>query len=335
MQTDRFSDYVVLIFGGTSGIGLMTMIDFINNGASHIIIASRSDWKWNRAINKLKEVYSIELNQIDSTNLKIGHSTIEYYPCDVRLEDSVKETIQYTINKYQYINVYFNNAGIQPTTGHTDGEITELEFPSSQDEAGIISYHVPLTSQSQSKSNGPCSTPASPYCENPIATFVMGLTYCLKTELNFALKQNPAIPVSIINTCSRNGVNIPSADRPIYSACKAFIYSITQTSATQATEAAQKRGQSIRINCIAPGPILTPLEIPIFVEKTNVFDNLSPTEMKTFKQKGSVGVPLKRTGRTNEISPTVLFLADETQSSYITGSCISIDGGYTASPVFN
>ncbi|AKI80152.1 putative short-chain type dehydrogenase/reductase [Acanthamoeba polyphaga mimivirus] len=342
----RFSDSVVLIFGGTTGIGLMTTIDFIIHNTSHIILASRSEWKWKRAIDKIRNIFGDLVNLSSEFKISVLNSTVEYIPCDIRIENDVKQTIQKTIDKYHYINVYFNNAGVQPTTGHIDGDITEIEIPSEKLFDGTIVYKIPPNNYDNSNHNNlnhnnsnndnsfVCSTPASTYCENPIATFIMGMTFCLKHEVKFALEQKSNIPVSIINMSSRNGVNIPSSDRPIYSACKAFIHSMTQTIATQSAKLGIEKNRSIRVNCIAPGPILTPLEIPIFLpDKKNVFEPLTDLELKQFQEIGSHGVPMKRTGSTNEISPTVLFLADYNQSSYITGSTITIDGGYTASPL--
>lgn len=173
-----------------------------------------------------------------------------------------------------------------------------------------------------------CSTPASIFCENPIATSAIGMVYCLKWEMYYAFQQSSNIPVSIINTSSRNGNNIPSASRPIYAASKAFIQSLTQ-----AAIRGLKENRSVRINCIAPGPILIPLEIGLFVNSDDVFRDLSSTELKQFDSQGKIGVPLGRTGTTKEIAPTILFLSDYSQSSYITGAVIPIDGGYTASPV--
>lgn len=331
----RFSDSVVLIFGGTTGIGLMTTIDFIIHNTSHIILASRSEWKWKRAIDKIHNIFGDSVNILNEFKISVLNSTVEYIPCDVRIENDVKQTIQKTIDKYHYINVYFNNAGIQPITGNTDGDITEIEIPSEKLLDGTIVYKIPPNNDNPNNDNSfVCSTPASNYCENPIATFIMGMTFCLKHEVKFALEQKSSIPVSIINMSSINGVNIPSSDRPIYSACKAFIHSMTQTIATQSAKLGIEKNRSIRINCIAPGPILTPLEIPIFLpDKKNVFEPLTNLELQQFQKIGSHGVPMKRTGTTNEISPTVLFLADYNQSSYITGSTITIDGGYTASPL--
>ena len=225
---NRFKNSNIVIFGGTTGIGLMTAIDFVENGATHIIVIGRSKWKWDRAKNKIKDVFVNDIVDKDDVvfgdKVEIGESSIEYMQGDVRVESDVKTILDAVIEKYTYVNVYFNNAGVQPTIGNSDGsDITKLDIESHRLDDGSIIYRIPMQS-SLGESVGPCSTPASDFCENPIATSVIGMFYCLKWEMFYAFEQKKDISVSIINTSSRNGLNIPSAERPIYSASKAFIH---------------------------------------------------------------------------------------------------------------
>lgn len=67
---------------------------------------------------------------------------------------------------------------------------------------------------------------------------------------------------------------------------------------------------NVRVNTICPGGIL---------------DNQHQIFIKNYSQK----VPLKRLGRPEEIAGTVLFLASDA-ASYITGTTIMVDGGWTA-----
>lgn len=460
----RFKDYVVVIFGGTSGIGLCTAIEFIEQGAKCVIICGRSIWKWKRARDKIYEKFTgeklinepkselnesktdlietktesiepksesigrvrshyairppsvdtmkvnepagqnitkkvitksasqefskeflecenpepnniIKINKIefDTITFKnkmlvydetIGYNQIlEYKQCDVRLENDVENVIKSTIDKYDCVNVYFNNAGVQPIWGTSDGDITKLEIKSEIDKNdGSIIYRIPspqpttrceginmtYSELNPSKKDNEskkcheiiknCSTPTSIFCENPIATSVIGMLYCLKWEVRYFFNSKKQVPLSIINTNSRFGINIPSPERPIYSASKAFINSLTQSIASQVAqksfgEGLTRIGITIRINGIAPGIILTPLELPLFVEKENVFGKLTDRDIFNFDDNSKKHIPLAQTGRTNQVAPVVLFLADYNQSSYITGVTIPIDGGYSASPV--
>ena len=73
---------------------------------------------------------------------------------------------------------------------------------------------------------------------------------------------------------------------------------------------------NIRVNAIAPGMIETPM---IDVVKSD------PKTLEAMLQR----VPLKRIGRSEEISELVVFLASDS-SSYMTGAVVVIDGGWLA-----
>lgn len=309
-MANPFHNQVIFITGGTSGIGLATAIEFARAGASHVIVVGRTLDKW---ISAQKDIQSA---------LSPSQRVIEYWPCDVRVEDQVRQTIEEIFVKFKRLDVCFNNAGVQPVN---DGDLTKMEFESFMDVDGSLIFKLP----------GPhnCSpsqmTPISSFCENPIATSVFGMFYCLKWELDYIYRLQPLdLPVSIINTSSRNGI-MPDSHRPLYAASKAFIISITRSMATQASQGEQYRSYhrdkipQIRINSIAPGPIDTPLERAAF----------HGSSYKEYEEKASKGVPMERTGQPNEIATAVLFLANNQLSSYITGTNLDIDGGYLGSPI--
>ena len=72
----------------------------------------------------------------------------------------------------------------------------------------------------------------------------------------------------------------------------------------------------IRVNTIAPGAIDTPMAAGVLT---------NPRALEAILAK----VPLKRMGKPEEISNAVLFLASD-ESSYMTGSVVAVDGGWTA-----
>jgi len=315
----RFQDKVVLITGGTSGIGLATAVKFVQEGASHVVVCGRNKSKWITAQDYIKRHLTEE--QIKK---------IEYRPCDVRVESDVKDMIDYVFKKFGRLDVCFNNAGVNPGDASVSGDITKSVFESMVEEDGSILYRVPppqptspcLKNESCKTCDPSETTKVSPYCENPIATNIMGIFYSLKWEITYAFENQPKnLPMAIINTSSRNGI-IPDPHRPLYAGTKEFVISITKSLSNQVAQRSIKEKRApIRINAIAPGPVDTPLEHAAF-----------PGNDAEFTAKASAGVPMQRVAQPEEIAPLVLFLADDKESSYITGANVSIDGGDVASP---
>ncbi|MEV0649622.1 SDR family oxidoreductase [Phytomonospora sp. NPDC050363] len=113
---------------------------------------------------------------------------------------------------------------------------------------------------------------------------------------------------TIINTGSVNGLrgNKSLID---YSATKGAVHVWTYAMA----QALVERG--IRVNCVAPGPVWTPL-IPATMPEEKV-------------AKFGDQAPFGRPAQPDEIAPTFVFLASERMSSYITGEVIALLGGET------
>ena len=315
--SDRFKNQVVFITGGTSGIGLATAIQFAKAGAAHIIVCGRTPAKWDQAQDTIHAYLTKEQSQ-----------RLEYWPCDVRIESQVKETIEKIYKKYGRLDVAFNNAGVSPGIQPGGTDFDNMDFNSFLGENGAITYSLPApqpTSKNTQDKNWQKSDPTeaapnSDFRENPIATSVFGVFYCLKWEIHYAFAMQPKdLPVAIINTASRNGI-IPDPSRPLYAASKAFIIALTKSLSNNVAQRVIKEQRAqIRINAIAPGPVDTPLERGLFTGGN--FDALA-----------GQGVPMQRVAQPEEIAPAVLFLADNNQSSYITGAILPVDGGDVASP---
>jgi NAD(P)-dependent dehydrogenase (short-subunit alcohol dehydrogenase family) len=110
---------------------------------------------------------------------------------------------------------------------------------------------------------------------------------------------------TIINTTSVNAYK-PRPTLVAYAATKGAIQNFTSSMAQLWAE------KGIRVNCVAPGPIWTPL-IP---------STMTPDEVKSFGQ----DVPLQRAGQPAELAAAYVLLASE-GSSYMTGSTIQVTGG--------
>jgi NAD(P)-dependent dehydrogenase (short-subunit alcohol dehydrogenase family) len=97
-----------------------------------------------------------------------------------------------------------------------------------------------------------------------------------------------------------------------YSGTKAALRSLARTAAAELV------GRGIRVNAVAPGPIVTPI-----FGRTGL-----PQEAIDQFAKDVVGrVPMKRFGQPEEVAGAVAFLASQ-DASYITGVEINVDGGY-------
>jgi NAD(P)-dependent dehydrogenase (short-subunit alcohol dehydrogenase family) len=110
---------------------------------------------------------------------------------------------------------------------------------------------------------------------------------------------------SIINTTSVNA-DTPSPQLLAYATTKGAIQNFTGGLAQLLAE------RGIRVNCVAPGPIWTPL-IPSTMPKNKV---------KEFGKQ----VPMKRPGQPKELAPVYVMLATD-EASYVSGATVAVTGG--------
>src|SRR5690606_12079884 len=105
----------------------------------------------------------------------------------------------------------------------------------------------------------------------------------------------------IINCGSITGLE-GSARLLDYSATKGAIHAFTKSLAQNLVE------RQIRVNCVSPGPVWTPL-------------NVADKEADDVAKHGE-GVPMKRPAQPEEVAPAFVFFASEGDSSYITGEVL-------------
>jgi NAD(P)-dependent dehydrogenase (short-subunit alcohol dehydrogenase family) len=123
----------------------------------------------------------------------------------------------------------------------------------------------------------------------------------------------PAGKGSIICTASVAGIR-SGAGGPAYSASKAGVISLAQTSANEFY------GTGVRVNAIAPGLIETGMTKPIF----------DGARARGNEDKIGQLNPLTRYGVPDEIAHAALFLASD-DASYVNGQTIAVDGGLSTS----
>ena len=122
-----------------------------------------------------------------------------------------------------------------------------------------------------------------------------------KSSIRIFLKQKEG---SIINISSKVGVK-GNAGQSNYAASKAGIIGFSKSIALELGS------RNIRCNVVAPG----------FIE-TDMTDSLSDDVLEKWKE----SIPLKRSGKPNDVGNACVFLASDL-SSYITGQVLQVDGG--------
>ena len=113
---------------------------------------------------------------------------------------------------------------------------------------------------------------------------------------------------AIVNTGSITGLE-GSKQLLDYAATKGAIHAFTKSLAQNLVE------KRIRVNCVAPGPVWTPL-------------NASDKAAKDVAEFGA-DTPMKRPAQPEEVAPAFVFFASEVDSSYVTGEVLTLLGGET------
>lgn len=150
--------------------------------------------------------------------------------------------------------------------------------------------------------------------ESLVGINLLGTFYLLKTVIPIMKQQQ------------KGSIVLMGSDQSFVGKASSAVYGMTKGAIAQLTKstAIDYAAFNIRVNCICPGTIQTPLldnAVKQFVQKSGqdaaaVFASLDRAQ------------PLGRVGRPEEIANAVRFLFSD-DSSFITGALIAADGGYT------
>ena len=126
-----------------------------------------------------------------------------------------------------------------------------------------------------------------------------GIFLCCRYAVPQMLKQGEGVIINIASIAGLFGL----VNEGAYCASKGGIIALTKAMAMDYA------GKNIRVNCICPGPIAT---------------RLTPYRPSVIEK-----IPMGRLGKPEEVAAAALFLASS-ESSFITGHALLVDGGFTA-----
>ncbi len=246
----RLKDKVVIITGAASGIGRASAIRFAAEGAK-VVAADR---------NKEPGLLCVE-------EIKSHGGDAQFIQVDVSSSHEVQKMIKTSIEKYQRLDVLFNDVGI--FLHNVDGPVTAISEKVFEDH-----YNVNLK----------------------------GTFLCCKYGIPHIIESGGGTVINMATVDAIIGIGYDG-----YAASKGGIVAMTRSMALSYGP------QNVRVNCIAPGTVKTPINEGELndIEKTKKYLQMTP---------------LGRFAEPEEIASAALFLASD-ESSYVTGTTLVVDGG--------
>ena len=238
-----------LVTGGTKGIGLATVEEFLSLGA-HVHFIARGE----------KSVIECE------SLWKTAGKRVDGYVCDVTKSSSIKSVMEQIISKTGSLDILVNNVGMN---------IRKKTIEFTMDEYSAI------------------------------------LDTNLKSAFEISRAAYPALKQSgnarVVNILSVAGLTHLRTGSP-YGMSKAALLQLTRNLAVEWAP------DQIRVNAIAPWYTRTPLVKPV-LDDTEFFEDVI------------AATPMRRVAEPEEIASAIAFFALPA-SSYITGQCLAVDGGF-------
>jgi len=241
---NRLDEKVILITGGTSGIGEACARLFAQAGGK-VVIAGRDERRGQAIAEDIRSQ---------------GHEAC-FYKVDVTSDSGVSKLFENTVGRFGKLDILFNNAGIFPPT-------PSLEEMTTEQWEEIFDIN---------------------------STGVFRLTKC---AMPYLLESRGVL----LNNASVAGMQS-------FASGKVYAYSASKAAVIQFTRMLAKTyGENVRVNCICPGVIDT----PIYVNRD-------------FSRYYDI-VPMRRVGTAEEVAKAALFLVSD-DASYCNGVILTVDGG--------
>ena len=246
----RLDGKVALIIGGNRGLGL-TMAQALAEAGASICIAARSQKENQEAEQAIRQSYSVQCMSA---------------VCDVTSEESIQQTVQQVVERFEKIDILINSAGI-----NIRGSIENLTLDDFNKVQQIN---------------------------------VTGSWLACRAVVPVMKKNGYGRIINMGSMLSLSAM----ADRTPYATSKGAILQLTRSLALEVAK------DNINVNAILPGPFATELNLPFTQD---------PEKYKAFISR----IPVGRWGELYEIAGIALYLSSAA-SSFTTGSCISVDGGW-------
>jgi NAD(P)-dependent dehydrogenase (short-subunit alcohol dehydrogenase family) len=258
-MSDALEGKTVIITGAASGQGRAGAILFARAGA-------------NLALCDIDDA-GLE----ETAKLVAGEAAVKVLTrrCDIALTSEVEEFVAAVVERFDVIDVIYNNAGVMLRRSIDD--TTEEEWDRVHD------------------------------------INVKGPFFLVKYALPALLKSPSA---AVINVSSISGLLPPREGNTAYCSSKGAVMALTRA---QARDLAP---YGIRVNCLVPGPIDTPMP-------AGAFEQLPEDKRAAARAAAVSRNMIKRFGTAEEVAAVAVFLASPA-ASYMTGAMIPVDGGWTA-----
>jgi NAD(P)-dependent dehydrogenase (short-subunit alcohol dehydrogenase family) len=290
-MTARFQHRVALITGGSSGIGRATALAFAREGAT-VVIAARNPEAGTEVVREITA----------SVN-----TPVRFTPTDVTSSADCQALVSSVMDSFGRLDVLVNNAGVivrEKTVVDTTPEEWDLTFDVNvkgtylMSRAAIPAMTATIKGDELSGRSGPVEEDDGAGTAVPSSGVERGTS---------------SLGAAIVNNASYLGV-VGGRGVAAYSAAKGAVVNLTRAMALD------HAGDGIRVNCVAPGSVETPMLRQEWEEMGG-----EARVRHLFEGKH----PMGRISQPEEIARVILFLASP-EASFINGACIPVDAGITA-----